>query len=279
MTGSESPSSSRCSKGSRPLKTPQQQKEDSCKTEVMAPTDQLRRLAIKNSYGSKTVPPSSPLLLSRAISSSTSSLHQLESLTVPVRAELKPDVDTADCKKSSIGSQKKKQDDQQPKNGRCNPYITRQELLHSLRRTSSNHSVGMMQTICCGTSSYIHHTPRHLTRTHFNPKAPLTRTATVTPDSGFLSSDEASISGDKAFDRFDDCAQETQSLVNMVPSSRLSPIMPPIMPPRRSRQKQRSPIYVGMDMMDLGHLVSALVGVVWGGGWGADDTVRRSRVL
>lgn len=244
MTGSESPNSS--SKGSRRPKA-QQQGEDSCKADV--PTDQLRRLAIKNSYGNKSLSPSS-LLLSRAISSSTSSLHQLE----PLRADLKPG--DAQCPTSSSLHEK---EHQQPKNSRCSPYITRQELLHSLRRTSSNHSVGMMQTICCGNSSYIHHTPRHLTRTHFNPKAPVARSATITPDSGLWSADDVSLPGDKLFDRVADSNQETQSLVNMAPPSRQLPIMPP----RRSRQKQRSQRYVGVELTDSpssNHPVSGWVG-------------------
>lgn len=244
MTGSESPNGSASRGGRRPKQQKQQQqrdREDSSKPDVMAPTDQLRRLAIKNSYGNKSLPPSS-LLLCRAISSSTSSLHQLEPLT----ASAEPKPDDAAGEDGKLSSQTKEQTRPNPKNGKCAQYITRQELLHSLRRTTSNHSVGMMQTICSGNTSYIHHTPRHLTRTHFNPKASLARSTTTTPDSGLWSSDGASLSGDKVFERLDDCSQETQSLVNVMPSIRLSPIMSP----KRSKHRQRSPVYVGVELTD-----------------------------
>lgn len=243
MTGSESPNSA--SKGNRPTKQ-QQRGIPSIKVETMAPTDQLRRLAIKNSFGkNKSLPPPSPL--SKALSSSTSSLHDLtgaHAYKEPTEVDAvscKLQLDLADAEKSLHG---------QPRNssGKYAPYISRQELMHSLRRTSSNHSVGLTQTICTGNSSYIYHTPRHLMRTHFNPKAALAHSATVTPDSSILPSDD--VTGEKMFGREScDEVHETQSLVGVSSSSSRSRSSPMVVP-RRSKQRQRRPLYVGVELAD-----------------------------
>ena len=209
MTGSESPNSSARKGNIRPnnsLYQQQQQKE----TKADTPTDQLRRLAIKNSYGTKSI--TSPLM--KSLSSSTSSLHLLcDSAPLNTPASTGRDNaagDIADCKPQLTLTSTENQ--QHENNGKkSSPYITRQELLHSLRRTSSNLCVvGMTQTICSGGSSYIYHTPRHLTRTRYNPKSAIMRSATITPDSGLQSYQLAFQEKQSEVD-----GQETQSLVNL----------------------------------------------------------------
>jgi len=98
---------------------------------------------------------------------------------------------------------------------KVSPYITRQELLHSLRRTTS---MGITQTMCSGNSSYIYHTPRHLTRTNFNPKPGLPR-STLTPDSA-LGKSELALNGDISDDDFCE-PEETKSMVDF-PTTRRS---------------------------------------------------------
>jgi hypothetical protein len=238
MTGSEI-SNSAC-KGSRPSSKVQQQRERSgvVKIEIMGPTDQLRRLAIKNSFGkNKSLSPTSPL--SKALSSSTSSLHKLSAAYE--HAESK---ETGSKTLEDIDMEKEQAQGQTSNgSGKYNPYITRQELLHSLRRTSSNHTVGLTQTICTGNSSYIHHTPRHLLRTHFNPKAALTRCTTINSDH---------VPGDAGETRGDGTVHETRSLVGIPsPSSGLGRSSPMVVPRRsKQRQQQRELLYVGVELMD-----------------------------
>ena len=272
MTGSESPNS--VSKGGPPTKQRQQRGTSTVKIEIMAPADKLRRLAIKNSFGkNKSLSPSSPL--SKALSSSTSSLDSLTGaypFTEPTESEV--DAVSHSCKMQlDLADGEHGQPRNNAANGKYAPYISRQELIHSLRRTSSNHSVGLTQTICTGNSSYIYHTPRHLMRTHFNPKAALARSGTATPDSGLWTSDV--ISGEKIFER--ESCDETQSLVGVSSSSSHGRSSPMVVP-RRSKQRQRRPLYVGVEMTDSprkkdGHQVSGGMGK----GSGRDRGVRVKR--
>lgn len=277
MTGSESPSKS-ASKGHRRPKS--QQKDGSCKAADASPTDKLRRLAIKNSYGNK----SDPALLSEDTSSitvpSNAPLQPPEVAVAVINVLLQPPevavagnvllpevavagnallqlpevvvagsttaaaLDEAGVCKISCSSDIEEQEQALPQTSssagspKWNPYITRQELMHSLRRTCSNLSVGLTQTqtICSGNSSYIHHTPRHLLRTHFSSKPSVARSATMTAeDAGLWASDDTRDS-DESCD-----GQETQSLVNMPPSRSL-------VAASRSRGRQVSPLHVGVKL-------------------------------
>ena len=175
MTGSDSTAS--CKGTGRPS-LQHQREQTSSKSSELEPTDQLRRLAIKNSHGSssKSLPISS--LATRraaACSSSTSSLNQISSIAVhqpPKPAETQSAAALVDCKLPPLpqAASTTTAAEKQSSSSKCTPYITRQELLHSLRRTASNFSVGVTQTTCSGSSSYVHYTPRHLTRTKLQPK-------------------------------------------------------------------------------------------------------------
>lgn len=250
MTGSEI-----CKANRRPSVQQQPRGGETCKVELL-PTDQLRRLAIKNSYGNKSLP-SSPLG-SRSVS--TNSLDQISSTSptptntpsksteslVSVDDSVTPTSTTpllctaADKLAMTCSSLDMQQPGRQGGSAgtgsRASPYITRQELLHSLRRTCSNFSM-TQSTMCSGNSSYIHHTPRHLTRTNFNnPKPPLSRSAATTPDS---------ILGRMDDDHID--ADETRSMVEMTASTR--PML--MSPPRRSGSRSNSSVAQQYRRMEL----------------------------
>lgn len=248
MTGSDNSS---C-KGSRRPSVQQQQQQQrggegcSIKGELI-PTNQLRRLAIKNAYGNKSLP-SSPL---SSRSASTNSLDQISSSPTPTNTPSKstesllstssaedssltpttitpPLLSTADKLVSSSTTSRSMQLPQvhqqgSGNNNRASPYITRQELLHSLRRTSSNFSM-THSTMCSGASSYVHYTPRHLTRTNFNNPRPVlpSRSSATTPDSGLERESDEIDHGD---------LDETKSMVEMNTSTSRPVLMSP---PRRS---------------------------------------------
>lgn len=242
MTGSESPNSKCNVRPNNSVYQQQPQKEAKADT----PADQLRRLAIKNSYGSKSI--TSPL--KKSLSSSTSSLHLLcdpAPLNTSSTGEPNAAGDIADsnCKLPQL-SLTSAENLHQEKNGqKPSPYITRQELLHSLRRTSSNLCVGMTQTICSGSSSYIYHTPRHLTRTRYNPRSVVARSATITPDSGLQS---YQLGFQEKQSEVESCdGQETQSLVNLPARPR------PIMDQARHRRSQRGTRLVGEELAEERH--------------------------
>lgn len=233
MTGSEHSSNSP-SKSSKHPSTNRQQQHEGCKTDHQATTDKLRRLAIKNSYGNKSIQPGSPLP-SRA-SSSISSLNSLSSAPSIIKsAESTAAMERQDCKlppapstitaatdKLQIPGQSSSQS--HVPGEKYSPYITRQELLHSLRRTSSSLSVGITQTMCSRSSSYIHHTPRHLTRTDFNPRPAIACSAAVTPDSG-LGKSELALREDEENEDCDGDGHEKDETRSMVefPPHRLAP--------------------------------------------------------
>lgn len=224
MTGSDS---------TTPCKVAGRQGREGGKVELES-TDQLRRLAIKNSYGHKSLPTSplasrkaAPDSSSSSTSSSTSSLNQLPAILVPTKpADTSSEI--LDCKvpspppSSSSSSSPAAAGErlQPPRTHKSSPYITRQELLHSLRRTSSNFSVGVTQTTCSGSSSYVHYTPRHLTRTNFSPRpagGSTSRPANTTPDSSLGKyEDEGTLPGkyeEEGYDGGD--IEDTQSMVEL----------------------------------------------------------------
>lgn len=246
MTGSESSNSNARKCNIRPNNCQyQQQQQKEAKADI--PTDQLRRLAIKNSYGNKSI--TSPLM--KSLSSSTSSLHLLcdpgplnTSSVSTVGGNAAGDIAESKLPQLSL-TFTSAETQQQEKNGKkSSPYITRQELLHSLRRTSSNLCVGMTQTICSGNSSYIYHTPRHLTRTRYTPRSAITRSATITPDSR-LQSYQLGFQ-DKQTEVQNCDGQETQSLLNL-------PRPRPIMDEARHRRSQRGGHYVEAEFKEERH--------------------------
>lgn len=221
MTGSDSITTP-CKGTGRPSL---QQQREAGKTELDT-TDQLRRLAIKNSCNTKSLP-GSPLpsrAAGAACSSSTSSLNKIPAIpSITIQNQPAGNYSAAallDCKlpplpqSSNSTTTERVQPTGPSGHQKSNPYITRQELLHSLRRTCSNFSVGVTQTTCSGSSSYVHYTPRHLNRTNFNPRPTLSHAAT--PDSG-LGESELSLGlvGDEGLDGESYDSQETRSMVDM----------------------------------------------------------------
>lgn len=207
MTGSDSSGGS-C-KGSR---RPRFQKHELVHKSELTPTaDNLRRLAIKNSYGNKSLPVSP--LLSRVSSAGTTSTTPLKSASSLKTAEIKMEL-AQEREKGLNSTLQPLPSDADVQQKATTSYITRQELLHSLKRTSSNFSVGQNvthTTACSGNSSYIYHTPRHLARTNFHTK-PLPRSAITTPDCE-LEKLEVKCSDDKRRD--DKCSDENSFKKNI----------------------------------------------------------------
>ena len=289
MTGSESSNGTTHKGGKSPRSSHHHQQRDKTDSST-TPADQLRRLAIKNSFGCKSLPTGSSSLLSKALSSSTSSLDRLPGLGAAARSNNvvgSSGSSISSCKLPQISVSLEDAEQQAPqKSSKTSPYITRQQLLQSLRRTTSNSrssgsnsrssggsggggGVRLMQTICSSDSSYIHHTPRHLLRTAYNnPRSCVSRSATtikVTPDSSSLWASKLRLLQDgggsslitgkeEEEEETESCCGETQSLLNL-PSSRLSP--PKMAAARHQEEEGQTTAAVDTTLVGAGPLASA----------------------